>query len=79
MKYLLLILIKIYQLTLSYDHGLLGKVFPNTRYCRFTPSCSQYTYEAVDKYGIFKGAKLSINRLARCNHTTPTGTYDPIK
>lgn len=71
-------LIKIYQLTLSYDHGLLGKIFPNTRYCRFTPTCSQYSYDAFKKYGIFKGIRLSFARLGRCNTHTPMGTYDPV-
>lgn len=76
---LVLILIKIYQKTLSYDHGMLGKIFPNVRYCRFTPTCSMYTYEAIDKYGIIKGIYMGMHRLARCNTHTPMGTYDPVK
>lgn len=78
MKYLFLFIIKIYQATLSYDHGLLGKIFPNVRYCRFTPSCSMYSYQAIEKYGVFKGIKMSINRVSRCNVNTPMGTYDPV-
>lgn len=76
---LVLILIKIYQKTLSYDHGMLGKIFPNVRYCRFTPSCSMYTYEAIEKYGVRKGIYMGMHRLARCNIHTPMGTYDPVK
>ena len=71
--------IKIYQYTLSYDHGLLGKVFPNTRYCKFTPTCSQYAYDAIKKYGSIKGTQMAIDRIQRCNVHTPMGTYDPVK
>jgi len=35
--------------------------------CNFEPSCSQYTYEAIDKYGFFKGVKLGWNRIKRCS------------
>lgn len=45
--------------------------------CRFTPSCSQYSYEAISKYGIIKGVWLSIKRVGRCNPWNPGG-YDPI-
>ena len=78
MKYLVLFLITLYQKTLSYDHGLLGKLFPNTRYCRFSPTCSEYTYEAIKRFGTLKGLKLGLNRLSRCNKRTPAGTYDPV-
>ncbi|RJE76962.1 alpha-hemolysin [Pseudoalteromonas sp. MSK9-3] len=35
--------------------------------CNFTPSCSEYTYQAIDKYGLCRGARLSFNRIKRCN------------
>ncbi len=35
--------------------------------CRFVPSCSEYTYQAVDKYGIIKGLFLGLKRISRCN------------
>ena len=35
--------------------------------CRFHPSCSQYAYEAIDKYGLLKGGGLATWRLLRCN------------
>lgn len=35
--------------------------------CRFVPSCSEYTYQAVDKYGVIKGLYLGLKRVVRCN------------
>jgi hypothetical protein len=68
MKYLLLGLIRLWQLTFS-------KVLPPS--CRFTPSCSHYGYEAVSKYGVFKGGWLAVKRIARCHPLNPGG-YDPV-
>lgn len=45
--------------------------------CRYTPTCSQYTVEAVLKYGIFKGGWLSIKRIVSCNPWGGHG-YDPV-
>ena len=70
--------IKAYQKTLSYDHGIMGKLFPNTRFCKFTPTCSEYSYEAIDKYGVLKGSVLSIKRVVRCNPWSEPGAYDPV-
>ncbi|MEI6044283.1 MAG: membrane protein insertion efficiency factor YidD [Chloroflexota bacterium] len=69
MKYPLLGLIKLYQMTIS-------RLLPaNT--CRFYPSCSHYGYEAIDKYGFFKGGWLAIKRIAKCQPFHPGG-YDPV-
>ncbi len=46
--------------------------------CRFTPSCSDYSIEAVQQYGIRRGLVLTFERLSRCNHGTPLGTQDPV-
>jgi putative membrane protein insertion efficiency factor len=69
-------LIKSYQKTLSRDHGLLKKHYPYG-YCRFNPSCSQYTYEAVDRFGIMKGLLLGFWRILRCNPWSRGGN-DPV-
>lgn len=68
MKYILLGPIRLYQLTLS-------RVLPPT--CRFSPSCSQYAYEAVSAHGLWKGGWLAVKRVSRCHPFNPGG-YDPV-
>ena len=69
--------IRIYQKTLSFDHGPL-KIFYPHGFCRFTPTCSQYGVEAIDKYGIIKGGLKTSWRIIRCNPWNKGG-YDPVK
>jgi uncharacterized protein len=44
--------------------------------CRFTPSCSHYGVQAIEKYGIARGGWLTAHRIARCRPATPMGTVD---
>lgn len=78
MKYILLFFIKIYQKTLSFDYGLMKHIFPGIRICIYTPSCSQYCYESIKKYGSIIGSFFCISRILRCNPWNKGG-YDPVK
>ena len=71
-----LFLIRLYQKTLSPDHGLLSYFIPHGA-CKFKPTCSEYGYEAIKKYGTLKGMYLSIKRILKC-HPWSNGGYDPI-
>ncbi len=48
------------------------------RSCRFTPSCSLYTLQAIEKYGLLRGSFMGARRLLRC-HPFSEGGYDPVK
>jgi putative membrane protein insertion efficiency factor len=77
MKKISLYLIKIYQKTLSPDHGPLKRFNPQG-YCRYNPTCSQYTYDAISKYGVVKGSIMGAYRILRCNPFA-RGGEDPVK
>ena len=68
MKFLLLTLIKLYHST---------RIFRSPA-CRFIPTCSDYAYQAIDKYGTIKGAFLSLTRVVRCDPWS-AGGLDPLK
>ena len=46
--------------------------------CRFTPSCSLYTLQAIEKYGLLRGGSMGARRLLRC-HPFSEGGFDPVK
>lgn len=68
LKTIVLWSIRVYQKTLSH-------IGPPS--CRFTPSCSQYGYQAIERHGILKGGSLTLWRLIRCNPFNKGG-YDPV-
>ena len=68
MKTVLLILIRIYQLTLSSFMG---------RGCRFLPTCSEYATTAIEKHGAWRGGKLAVRRMSRCHPWGGSG-FDPV-
>jgi len=68
MKKIIILLIQLYKTIIS-------PFFPST--CRFYPSCSSYSIEALKKYGFIKGFFLSIKRILKCHPFHPGG-YDPV-
>ena len=76
MKKVVLQLIKIYQYTISLDHGLLSYFTSGPR-CRFVPTCSQYTYDAVKTYGVIRGLWMGVKRVSRC-HPWNEGGFDKV-
>lgn len=72
MKSLLVFFLKIYKKVFSKALELMfGKA------CRFTPTCSEYAIEAIEKKGVIKGSYMATKRVLRCNPLTPSG-YDPV-
>lgn len=69
-------LIRLYQKTLSLEHGFLGRVF-GERFCRFYPTCSAYTYTAIERYGVVQGSFMGLRRILRC-HPWNDGGVDPV-
>lgn len=68
MRRLLMALIRGYQLAISPWLG---------RNCRFHPTCSQYTLEAIERHGALKGLWLGLRRVSRCHPFHPGG-HDPV-
>jgi len=74
MKKIAVFLINIYQLVFSPDSGWLRRGYQT---CRFSPSCSEYTKQAIIKYGFLKGLGLGGRRILKC-HPWHDGGYDPL-
>ncbi len=66
---------KLVLLIISFYKKFISVVLPPM--CRFTPTCSQYSYEAFSKYSFFKAIKLSILRIIKC-HPFHSGGHDPL-
>lgn len=69
-------LIRIYQKTLSFDHGPMKMLYPNG-FCRYYPSCSEYGAQAIEKHGVIAGIVLGTWRVLRCNPWAHGGD-DPV-
>jgi len=72
----LLGLIWLYQKTFSFDHGPLKIFFPRG-FCRFYPTCSEYSFQTIKKRGLFIGLPKSIWRVLRCNPWSKGGVDMP--
>ena len=69
MKAILIAILRLYKYFIS-------PILPGS--CRFIPSCSEYSIEALKKYGALKGVYLAFRRVARCHPFHPGG-FDPVK
>ena len=69
MKYVALGLIRFYQKFIS-------PMTPPS--CRFEPTCSHYGYEAISKYGFFRGGWMTVKRIGRCHPFYNGNLYDPV-
>jgi uncharacterized protein len=67
-------MIVLYQKTLSLDHGPLAKYF-GRRVCRYHPTCSEYGYAAIGRFGFWKGGLMTMWRIMRCNPWSKGGDY----
>lgn len=76
-RFFILKLIRGYQKTFSPDHGFFSLLHPQG-FCRFNPSCSEYGYQAIEKYGLIKGGLKAGWRIFRC-HPWSRGGNDPLK
>ncbi|HET6400469.1 MAG TPA: membrane protein insertion efficiency factor YidD [Candidatus Kapabacteria bacterium] len=68
MRAVFIFLIRLYQ-------RLLSPLFPPS--CRFTPTCSEYTVQAIAKYGVLHGGWLGLKRIGKC-HPFHKGGFDPV-
>lgn len=68
MTYIALLLIRFYKKAIS-------PFLPSA--CRFHPTCSEYTYQAIEKYGFLRGSWLGLRRIVRCNPFN-AGGFDPV-
>tara|TARA_B100000579_G_C22037021_1_gene490892 strand:- start:200 stop:415 length:216 start_codon:yes stop_codon:yes gene_type:complete len=66
---------KLFILPIILYQRLLSPILPSS--CRFTPTCSEYTKQAILKHGIIKGAFLGIKRISKCHPWGKSG-YDPV-
>ena len=72
MKKIFIFIIKIYKKTISPIISACGI------HCKYYPTCSEYTMQAINKYGCIKGSFLGVKRILKCNPFSK-GVYDPLK
>ncbi|HPV70705.1 MAG TPA: membrane protein insertion efficiency factor YidD [Candidatus Magasanikbacteria bacterium] len=76
-RLLVLRAIRFYQKHFSPDHSRFSILHPYG-FCRFKPTCSEYGYQAIEKYGLIKGGLMATGRILRC-HPWSKGGWDPVK
>ena len=78
MKKIFLSLIRLYQHSWLVRSQFLKFLFLSDAACRFQPTCSEYSYQAIKRYGIILGGFKSLKRILKC-HPWSKGGYDPLK
>lgn len=78
MKKFVVLIIYAYQSVSFIPKGIAQTVFGTNDQCKFTPTCSNYMIQAVDKYGVIKGTRLGVQRVLRCRPGN-VGGHDPVK
>ncbi|MBI2028612.1 MAG: membrane protein insertion efficiency factor YidD [Candidatus Levybacteria bacterium] len=78
MKHIVLVFIRFYQKTSFFHKALFRTLFLSDSVCKYQPTCSSYTYQAVEKYGAIRGMRLGLKRIIRC-HPWARGGYDPLR
>lgn len=78
MKTFVVLLITIYQKLSFIPQAISQTIFGTANQCIYTPTCSEYMTQAVQKYGVVKGLRLGLARIARCRPGN-AGGYDPVK
>lgn len=75
-KFLVKTFIRIYQKLFSFDHSFWARP-EKFRVCIYYPSCSDFTIQAVDRFGVIRGLAMGTSRILRCNGFNKSG-YDPV-
>lgn len=78
LRKIILRIIRFYQKYFSPDTSSFSLLHPFFGTCKFQPTCSEYAYQAIEKYGAIKGLILAIKRILRC-HPFSKGGHDPLK
>ena len=78
MTSLILFFIHTYQKMFSPDTGFFKRLYFTGKTCRFNPTCSEYAYQAIERYGILRGAFLGVKRILKCHPGNPGGN-DPLQ
>jgi len=78
MKKIILNIIRFYQKTKFFHLSIFKTLFLSDRVCRFKPTCSEYSFQAIKKYGIISGCWLALKRILRC-HPWSSGGKDPVQ
>jgi putative membrane protein insertion efficiency factor len=74
---ILIAIIRLYQKTLSLDHGWFRSAYP-AGYCKYSPTCSEYFIQSLEKKGLLIGFALGCWRILRCNPWSKGGN-DPVR